>query len=242
MSRRFRAVLCALLGLLIAVLTLTAAAQPALAKVPGMAVNTYTYDGHRRIALTESVTERGPPPGRANAVASAADGQRPVGVPARPDDKAATRDYEYDDRDLLGQIAHDTRRAERQAKSDPTESGIFVPFGVAANAGAKLPEALTLGKNAEEGVHVYYGTSGGKNVYAGITNNVERRGIEHGDRFVLNPITTEGLTRGEARAVEQALIVRNPGFENIRNGISPNHAWYQDAVDWGEAWLQGNGY
>jgi hypothetical protein len=117
-----------------------------------------------------------------------------------------------------------------------------VATGVAANAGTKLPEALTLGKNAEEGVHVYYGTSGGKNVYAGITNSVERRGIEHGDRFVLNPITTEGLTRGEARAVEQALIVRNPGFENIRNSISPNHAWYQDAVDWGEAWLQRNGY
>jgi hypothetical protein len=123
--------------------------------------------------------------------------------------------------------------------AEPTEEAAT---GFAAEAGTALPEALTLGRNAEEGVHVYYGTSGGKNIYAGITNNVERRGIEHGDRFVLNPITTEGLTRGEARAVEQALIVRNPGFENIRNSISPNHAWYQDAVDWGEAWLQRNGY
>jgi hypothetical protein len=26
-----------------------------------------------------------------------------------------------------------------------------------------------------------------------------------------------------------------------RNSISPTHAWYQQAVDWGEQWLRDNG-
>ena len=45
-----------------------------------------------------------------------------------------------------------------------------------------------------------------------------------------------------ARAIEQALIERNPGFENAINSISQRHSYYGSAVDWGEAWLQANGY
>jgi hypothetical protein len=37
------------------------------------------------------------------------------------------------------------------------------------------------------------------------------------------------------------MIERNPDFENTRNSISPIHAWYQQAVDWGEQWLRDNG-
>lgn len=114
-----------------------------------------------------------------------------------------------------------------------------VATGVAANA---LPEALTISKNAEAGVHVYTGVRNGKDVYAGITNNLMRRQLQHGDRFVLQQVTEEGVTRGEARAIEQALIVRNPGFENKINSISPNQPYYQQAVDWGESWLQGHGF
>lgn len=109
--------------------------------------------------------------------------------------------------------------------------------GVAAESA--LPEALTLGRNAETGVDVYNGVLDGKDVYVGITNDLLRRGAEHGDRFALARLTQTSVTRGEARAIEQAQIVRNPGFENIRNSISPNHDWYQQAVDWGERWLQG---
>lgn len=69
-----------------------------------------------------------------------------------------------------------------------------------------------------------------------------RRQAEHGGRFVLERITQSPVTRGEARAIEQALINRNPGFENIRNSISPNHSWYGEAVEWGEGWLRGAGY
>lgn len=63
-------------------------------------------------------------------------------------------------------------------------------------------------------------------------------------RFTLQALTGgAGLTRGQARAVEQALIVRNrPNFANIRNSISPTHSYYQDAVHWGEYWLKSNGH
>lgn len=46
------------------------------------------------------------------------------------------------------------------------------------------------------------------------------------------------VTRGEARTIEQALIVENPGFTNKINNISPKHAYYDDAVSWGQAWLR----
>jgi hypothetical protein len=105
-----------------------------------------------------------------------------------------------------------------------------------------LPEALTIGKNAETGVNVYTGVREGKDVYVGITNSLARRGAAHGDRFAIERLTDSSVTRGEARAIEQAQIVRNPGFENIRNSISPDHPWYQQGVDWGEGWLQAGGH
>lgn len=58
----------------------------------------------------------------------------------------------------------------------------------------------------------------------------------------MQQVTEQGVTRGEARAIEQALIVRNPGFENKINSISPSRPFYHQAVDWGESWLQGHGF
>jgi len=49
------------------------------------------------------------------------------------------------------------------------------------------------------------------------------------------------LPRGQARAIEQALILRNQG-ENIRNSISPAHEYYDEAVQWGTNWLHENGH
>ena len=88
---------------------------------------------------------------------------------------------------------------------------------------------------------MYYGVSGGKPVYAGITNDLGRRQIQHGDRFILQQVTSTPVTRGQARAIGETLIVRNPGFQNVRHSISPKHSWYQGTVDWGETWLRANG-
>jgi hypothetical protein len=77
---------------------------------------------------------------------------------------------------------------------------------------------------------------------SGITNNAERRVVQHGSRFDgLQILTKKPVTRGEGRAIEQALIKQNPG-QNIRNEISPSHPWYNDAVAWGERWLKANGF
>jgi hypothetical protein len=55
-------------------------------------------------------------------------------------------------------------------------------------------------------------------------------------------LTTTPVTRGQARAIEEALIQRNPTFENARHEISPLNSWYNDAVGWGEDWLTSNGF
>lgn len=107
-----------------------------------------------------------------------------------------------------------------------------------AKGAAELPAAL---RGGEASVQVYSGVRNGEPVYVGITNNVARRQVEHGERFVVDPITTSPVTRGEARAIEQAVKVQNPGFENIRNSINPKHSWYDDAVNWGRQWLKNNG-
>ena len=88
---------------------------------------------------------------------------------------------------------------------------------------------------------VYLGIRDGQPVYAGITNDIARRQGEHGSRFTLSEITTEPLTRRQARAIEQALIEANPQFENKINSISPTRDWYNDAISWGNAWLKANG-
>ncbi|QGQ20475.1 hypothetical protein GC089_16370 [Cellulomonas sp. JZ18] len=111
-----------------------------------------------------------------------------------------------------------------------------------AAAPRSLPTQLTSGRNAQSGVHVYYGVDRGKPVYAGITDDIARRQSQHGSRFVLEQLTPSGgVTRGQARAIEEALIVRNPGFQNARHEISPRHPWYQDALGWGDDWLNGQG-
>ncbi len=104
---------------------------------------------------------------------------------------------------------------------------------------ANVPKSIATGP---ADTYVYLGIRNGEPVYVGLTNNIARRQSEHGARFVLRPITQTPVTRLQARAIEQALIVRNPHFENIKNSISPKHSWYDEAVSWGEAWLQANGY
>jgi hypothetical protein len=109
------------------------------------------------------------------------------------------------------------------------------------DAAKVLPKALAGGPARTV---VYIGEKSGKNVYAGITVDIARRQNEHAalSGIRIRPISGN-LTRGEARAIEQALIVRaggpkSPGFLNKINSISPKHFYYDDAVEWGEAWLK----
>lgn len=136
---------------------------------------------------------------------------------------------------------------------DPAAEGSSIPrasWGLGADRVAPsraavgfADDALPAGlRGGPSDVHVYMGIRDGKPVYTGFTNNLARRQVQHGDRFVLQQVTSDSLTRAQARAIEQALIARNPGLENAINSISPRHSYYQQAVDWGEAWLRANGY
>jgi hypothetical protein len=103
----------------------------------------------------------------------------------------------------------------------------------------KLPDALLSDKRD---VKVSLGwNKEGEQVYVGITNNIIRRQGEHRDRFRIEELTEVLLTRGEARAIELALIDSNPHFVNEINSISKKHEYYDDAVAWGNAWLAANG-
>src|SRR5690606_37972153 len=65
---------------------------------------------------------------------------------------------------------------------------------------------------------VYLGYRDGKAVYCGISCNVARRDAQHGTRFKAEAFT-QMMPRGQARAIEQAMILRNPQFDNMRNSI-----------------------
>jgi len=90
--------------------------------------------------------------------------------------------------------------------------------------------------------HVYIGLRNNVPVYVGITNNIARRQAEHAGRFVLSQITLTPLTRTQARAIEQAILNRNPQFDNVINSIAANRDWYPDAIEWGAKWLKEGGF
>jgi hypothetical protein len=98
-----------------------------------------------------------------------------------------------------------------------------------------------LGKGPKN-TNVYLGIKGSKDVYVGITRqSINIRQAQHGSRFTLERITTYSLTRNQARAVEQALIRRNPQYLNKINSISPQRQVYNEAVKWGDDFLKNMG-
>ena len=102
-----------------------------------------------------------------------------------------------------------------------------------------VPNSLLQGN---PNTRVYLGIIDGEPDYVGIAYDVERRQSQHGDRFdYLREITTEPLTRRQARAIEQAMIKNHLEYSNKINSISTKRDWYNDAVTWGEAWLREHG-
>src|SRR5207302_3639719 len=102
----------------------------------------------------------------------------------------------------------------------------------------------------QEGVTVYRSLDEAGNVkYVGITNDLERRAAEHAINGINNiePIVS-GLTRLEARGVEQALIdeyglAKNGGqLLNKINSIASSNALYGSLKAFGSQVLQGIGY
>lgn len=133
--------------------------------------------------------------------------------------------------------------------TDDTTVSCFSGKGSCAGAvlGAALLPLGPLGKVGRLATaaktQVYVGVRGGKPVYAGITNDLGRRGAQHGGRFdQLDAVTTSPVTRRQGRAIEEALIFENPGFENKIHSISPRRSHYGSSLAWGQSWLRQNGY
>jgi hypothetical protein len=111
--------------------------------------------------------------------------------------------------------------------------GMVSPFGPMG--------AAKLAKGAEARVSVYRIVESGETTYVGITSNLARRSVEHGAK--LDEIAS-GLTRTEARGVEQALIevhglAKNGGsLTNKINSISRTNAIYDGAVAFGRQLIQ----
>jgi RHS repeat-associated protein len=122
---------------------------------------------------------------------------------------------------------------------------LFAPqFWESGQAETELQEAGEAAA-AEGPNYVYTIVQGGKTVYVGITNDIVRRSSEWGTR--LNEIT-RGLTRDQARGVEQALIEQyglgtNGGqLLNKINSIATSNPKYDDAIRFGRQLLQSLGY
>lgn len=123
------------------------------------------------------------------------------------------------------------------------------------SVGTPLINIFAEGLGGPADTHVYVGKdASGKIVYVGISNDVGRREIEHGTRFVkpLQRITTQPVTRLQARAIETAAMTKYgstggtmihaqfAGQNRVRS-ISPKRAqFFQAALSWGSQWLAQN--
>jgi RHS repeat-associated protein len=122
----------------------------------------------------------------------------------------------------------------------------ILPVGKAAKAAKFARELAGAGTATTD---VYIGIRAGQEVnYAGISKNPAARAAQHRATGLLDDlrvITPTKLTRAQARAVEQALIERfkasGASYLNKINSISPQKPYYNQAVTWGNAWLQANG-
>ncbi|HYE01647.1 MAG TPA: hypothetical protein VD963_00285, partial [Phycisphaerales bacterium] len=112
------------------------------------------------------------------------------------------------------------------------------PYGpMIAGIGSSLKAAATIAKVLGKGKRLFYNwlCKGPKNVtvymgkrngrpYVGISNDIVRRGGEHGTK--LKPLAT-GLTRNQARALENKIIKENPHFDNTIQSIADKHRFAQ---------------
>jgi len=96
---------------------------------------------------------------------------------------------------------------------------------------------------------VYHSVEAGVTQYVGITNNLARRAAEHlGTKGIKIEPLMQGLTRSDARAVEQALIEihglgKNGGtLLNRINSISPTNPTYGSQLQRGYDLLKSIGY
>jgi RHS repeat-associated protein len=129
---------------------------------------------------------------------------------------------------------------------------VFGYIGTATKNGAnylKKKASAVIGAHKTGGNVVYLSVEAGVTQYVGITNNLARRAAEHLriKRINIEPLM-QGLTKSDARAVEQALIkIHGLGKEggtllNKINSISPTNPAYGSQLQRGYELLKSIGY
>jgi len=100
-----------------------------------------------------------------------------------------------------------------------------------------------------DSVHVYVLYNKGKPVYVGISNNPDRRSLEHGargvpfDEYEVVTRNTGPLNRNRARAIETKLMdshsLRGTRWQRIRS-LSPRRLIWGEAMDFAVDWIRKN--
>ena len=114
--------------------------------------------------------------------------------------------------------------------------------GNGANKTSSFDKWLNKGETNNK---VYYGIDkNGNAVYTGITKQSKNaRLYQHnkmGKEFTDLEVQYSGLTRNQARAIEQYLIENGPNEKNIINSISPKSKYYNEAMEWAEKYIKEN--
>jgi RHS repeat-associated protein len=115
----------------------------------------------------------------------------------------------------------------------------------AAEGAAKYSDEFTNWINAGNANNkVYQGITNGESVYTGITKQeLSTRLYQHnygGKGLDYLQETFSGLTRNQARSIEQYFIENGPGNAlNKINSISPNSVYYDDAMKWATDFING---
>jgi RHS repeat-associated protein len=146
---------------------------------------------------------------------------------------------------LLGSPFAASNDAQAKAMTGVAILGLLIPGGREEEAAAKVETkvAQAVETKAEEAAVSVYRKA--VTQYVGITVNMASREAQHGEKLV--PIV-EGLTRREAKGVEQALIEhhglpQNGGtLTNKINSIASKNPIYQEAVAFGNQLLKSIGY
>ena len=127
--------------------------------------------------------------------------------------------------------AYQSATEKKSVKKDGSESGT-------SSTTAGFDDWL--GKGATDN-KVYFGMKDGTAQYTGITKQTKNARLNQhnnaGKGFDDLDIQYEGLTRNQARAIEQYYIENGPNALNKINSISPNNKYYQDAMNWAKQYL-----
>ncbi len=117
--------------------------------------------------------------------------------------------------------------------------------GMSAKITAGFRGWLNKGK-ADKSVYMLVDKKTGKakGIYTGISNDTNRREVEHKSTFGADVRLQElerGLTRNQARSIEQALIRKNPHLANDRNSIAPDYQYAKLAQEFADDFMKARG-